>query len=285
MTLNWLTTAENPSSWTDRLDAMIHCWLASRTGTIAEKTFRTDQDLLRIIPQSYLRRDPRDMTAADIEGLLVSFRARGLSELSVRRHRASLSQFFHWLQGLGVIVDSPVTKPAPVLPPSSTTARPFSAAELSSAHAEWASHDPRLAAVLLILARTGLRWGEARALTVADFHRGRHTIVVDKSATEGTSTRHFSPGLVRRVPVVAVLRAKLSSMTRGRQHDELLFTTERGCQLHRTAVLRRLDWQHTGRGRRLNDLRHTAARLWLDEGVPATTVRTWMGHTLMVNRR
>ena len=33
MTLNWLTTAENPSSWTDRLDAMIHCWLASRTGT------------------------------------------------------------------------------------------------------------------------------------------------------------------------------------------------------------------------------------------------------------
>lgn len=284
MTANWLAAAEGTSLWPDRLDAMIHCWLASRAGTVAEKTFRTDHDLLRIIPQSYLSRNPYEIVSADIDGLLVHFRGRGLSELSVRRYRASLSQFFRWLQDLGLIDDTPVERLAQPRPLSPAVARPFTAAELHSAWAEWSQHDPRLAAVLLILARTGLRWSEARAVTVSDVRRCANTIVVNKSATEGTATRHFAPSLVRHVPVAAELRVSLRAMARGRGGDELLFTTERGCQLHRTAVLRRLDWQHTGRGRRLNDLRHTAARLWLDEGIPAATVQQWMGHTLMASR-
>ncbi|SER55953.1 Site-specific recombinase XerD [Propionibacterium cyclohexanicum] len=284
MSVNWFASPSGPSMWTDRLDAMIHCWLASRAGTVAEKTLRTDQDLLRIIPQSYLARNPRDITPADIDGLLVHFRARGLSELSVRRYRASLSQFFRWLTALGVIERTPIEKAPAELPAPPTVARPFSADELRSAWAEWSQHDPRLAQVLLVLARTGLRWSEARALTVGDFRRTANRIVVNKSMTEGTSARRFIPSLVRQVPVAEELRDSLVAMSRRREREELLFITARGCQLHRTAVLRRLDWQRTGRGRRLNDLRHTAAKLWLDEGVPATTVQQWMGHTLMIAR-
>jgi integrase len=38
-------------------------------------------------------------------------------------------------------------------------------------------------------------------------------------------------------------------------------------------------WPTTGRGRRLYDLRHTAARVWLAAGVPASTVQAWLGHS------
>ncbi|MFT8395495.1 tyrosine-type recombinase/integrase [Propionibacterium sp.] len=285
MSVNWLDPATGADLWTARLDSMLHCWLASRAGTVAEKTLRTDQDLLRIIPQSYLRRDPHDFTPADVEGMLAHFRARGLSELSVLRHRASLSQFFHWMQRLGIITDTPVGALPDTRSITPRAARPFSAAELDSAWAEWAQHDERLANILLILARTGLRWSEARALTVRDFHVATARITVNKATSEGTATRQLAGGLVRRVPVVKPLRTMMHSVTRGREPEELLFTTDRGCQLHRTAVLRRLDWQHTGRGRRLNDLRHTAAKLWLEEGVAPSQVRAWMGHTLMASTR
>ena len=59
---------------------------------------------------------------------------------------------------------------------------------------------------------------------------------------------------------------------------DLLLTTDRGSQLHRSAVLRTLQWSTTGRGRRIHDLRHTAACLWLARGVDPGTVQAWMGH-------
>lgn len=45
-----------------------------------------------------------------------------------------------------------------------------------------------------------------------------------------------------------------------------------------SAVLRALDWGKTGHGRRLHDLRHTAACLWLARGVDVGTVQAWLGH-------
>ena len=43
-------------------------------------------------------------------------------------------------------------------------------------------------------------------------------------------------------------------------------------------MLRTLKWSETGRGRRIHDLRHTAACLWLARGVDAGTVQQWLGH-------
>ena len=51
-----------------------------------------------------------------------------------------------------------------------------------------------------------------------------------------------------------------------------------GSRLHRSAVLRTVRWERTGRGRRIHDLRHTAACLWLARGVDVSTVQSWMGH-------
>ncbi|GCE75409.1 hypothetical protein CBZ_04650 [Cellulomonas biazotea] len=64
----------------------------------------------------------------------------------------------------------------------------------------------------------------------------------------------------------------------GKGAADLLLTTSQGAQLHRSAVLRAVHWTTTGGGRRLHDLRHTAACLWLSRGVDPGTVQAWCGH-------
>jgi integrase len=39
-----------------------------------------------------------------------------------------------------------------------------------------------------------------------------------------------------------------------------------------------VNWAETRLGRRIHDLRHTAACLWLARGVDPGTVQAWMGH-------
>lgn len=279
---SWLMTSDEEGHWETRVDAMLHCWLAHRACTVAAKTLRSDQDLLRLVPQPYLSRDPRSITSADVDGILISFSARGLSELSVRRHRASLSRFFAWCVAHGVIDVTPVGRRTSDTPTVPGEVKPFVAEELESAWQEWEHRDPILADVMLVLARTGVKWGEARALTVADVHNRHRTLHINKTASEGVSPRLLPTHQVRNVPVVPRLADIVDRSVARRDPDELLLTTSKGAQLHRTAVLRRLSWSDTGRGRRLHDLRHTAAYLWLSEGIEPATVREWMGPTRLV---
>ena len=68
------------------------------------------------------------------------------------------------------------------------------------------------------------------------------------------------------------------SMAAGREADAPLFVTSSGHRLHSTAFKRTLGWSTLAEGRRIHDLRHTAACLWLARGVDPGTVQAWMGH-------
>ncbi len=164
-----------------------------------------------------------------------------------------------------------------IIAPAPGSPRPFTAPELEAAWWEWSGYSPTLADVLLMLARTGLRWGEARVLTVADVQSD--CIVVDKAAAEGGPTRRLPVARVREVPLAPRVRPIVWRLAAGRDADELLLTTSLGAPLRRASVLRRLNWSQTGDGRGLHDLRDTAAYLWLTEGVAPSTVRAWMGPT------
>lgn len=153
--------------------------------------------------------------------------------------------------------------------------RPFSADELEAAWVDWSAYSPVLADVMLVLGRAGLRWSEARALTVADADAG--TLTIARSAAEDGRVRSFRNRPARQVPVSPRIRPILERLLAGRDSDELLLTTSLGEPLRRASVLRRLNWSQTGRGRRLHDLRSTAAHLWLAEGADPALVRTWLG--------
>lgn len=89
---------------------------------------------------------------------------------------------------------------------------------------------------------------------------------------------HSSDRRPQRVPVANRVLPIVRRMQAGKRPGEFLFTTAGGSQLHRTAVLRTVGWVRTGRGRRIHDLRHTAAWLWLARSVDPGTVQAWMGH-------
>jgi integrase len=103
-------------------------------------------------------------------------------------------------------------------------------------------------------------------------------LVVRRAAPEGVGVKSTTGRRSRPVPLANRVLPLVLAMTEGKEPGDLLFTTQRGAQLHRTSVLRAVDWRTTGQGRRIHDLRHTAACLWLARSVDPGTVQAWMGH-------
>ena len=103
-------------------------------------------------------------------------------------------------------------------------------------------------------------------------------LVVQVAAPEGVEVKVTKSRKSRRVPVADRVLPMVRRMAAGRDADAPLFVTETGHRLHATAFKRTLNWPVVGEGRRIHDLRHTAACLWLARGVDPVTVQTWMGH-------
>lgn len=270
----------DPRAGRERMRSPLPRWLEVRKVTVATKTYRADRDLERLTPTGLLALQLSAVSGREVARVFDALLASGLVESSVVRYRASLSAFFAWCVREKLIAANPVTGVR--VPKGShvrTEMRPFTEEELEAAYARWREKDEHLADVLLIMAWTGLRWAEARALTVADLMEiPTPGLLVRVSAPEGVGTKSTKGGRSRRVPLANRVLPLVRAMAAGKTPTELLLTTSAGARLHRGAVVRTVAWAQTGEGRRLHDLRHTAACLWLARGVDAGTVQAWMGH-------
>ena len=160
-----------------------------------------------------------------------------------------------------------------------TEIRPFAEDELESFYMACAARDQRLADVLLIAGWTGLRWSELREARVRDFVRvPMPVLLVSRAAPEGGEAKVTTSGKARRVPVADRILPLVQACAAGKGPDDLLLTTPTGHQLHASAVKRSVVWSSVALGRRIHDLRHTAACLWLAKGVDPVTVQAWLGH-------
>ena len=140
--------------------------------------------------------------------------------------------------------------------------------------------------LILLLAYTGLRWGEATALRVCDIDFERRRVDVRRAFSDvgghivlGTPKSHQS----RTVPVPRFVAAELAAATNGKHADQLVFTMPGG------SVVRLSNWRRAvflaARSRaglsdrfRIHDLRHTAASLMIQAGYPPKMLQEIMGH-------
>ena len=163
----------DPRAGRVRTRALVAQWLEVREVTVANKTYRTDQDLLRLMPMSMQNMGVAAISAREVSRSFESLIKQGLAESSVVRYRASLSSFFSWCVRERFITSNPVTG---VRVPKSSAERvemsPWSEAELEARYLAWKKYDERLADILVVMGWTGLRWAEARALTVGDIALG-----------------------------------------------------------------------------------------------------------------
>lgn len=263
-----------------RVETRLATWVRDREGAVAPGTLTVDADLARVLPRWFMGLSVNAVTEAHVAQLLVGWSRDDRAHSSVVRYRASLSAFFADCVRARLTTASPVAGVrAPRRIDPAVEMQPFTEAEIDLLADEIAKLNERLADVVVVAAWTGLRWGELRALRVGDLIEVPDAMLrVQRSRSEGRDTKSTKSGHSRLVPVADRVKPLLLAMAQAKAPTDLLITTDRGAAIHRTAFMRSTDWRNLGKGRRIHDLRHTAACLWLARGVPVVTVKTWMGH-------
>ncbi|WP_385910571.1 tyrosine-type recombinase/integrase [Terrabacter sp. GCM10028922] len=247
---------------------------------MSRKTYVSDAALVRLVPTALGALQIGAVTDREVTRSLIALVKSGLSESSVRRFRASLSSFFAWAVRERMIATNPVTVTrVPKGREVPTEMRPFAETELEAFYERAAIRDARLADLLLVAGWTGLRWSELREVRVRDFVEvPLPVLLVSRAAPEGVDIKRTKSGRARRVPVADRVLPILRALAANRGPEDLLFVTTSGHRLHASAVKRAVKWTDTAAGRRIHDLRHTAACLWLAKGVDPVTVQAWLGH-------
>jgi integrase len=255
-------------------------WLEDRKASVSPKTYTSDEAVPRLLPPSVGSLWVSAVTDREVQKVLTDLTRRGYAEASVRRFRASLSSFFAWAVRERLILVNPVLRTrVPRVGRPKVEMYPFTEEDLEQIHQVAVARDQRLADLLLIAAWTGLRWSELRAIRVRDFVEvPMPLLVVQRAQPEGVDEKTTKSGRSRRVPVADRVLPIVRELAAGRLGDDRLFVTTTGHVLHASAFKRTLGWAALAQGRRIHDLRHTAACLWLARGVDAATVQAWMGH-------
>ncbi|MBA2560585.1 MAG: tyrosine-type recombinase/integrase [Propionibacteriales bacterium] len=247
---------------------------------MSRKTYVSDCALPRLMPPALAALQIGAVTSREVTRALIALNRSRLAESSVKRFRSSLSAFFAWAVRERLIVTNPVTGTR-VSKGGGVRAviRPFAEDELESFYLAVSARDQRLADVLLIASWTGLRWSELREARVRNFVRvPMPVLLVSRAAPEGVEAKVTKSGKSRRMPVADRVLALVQACAEDKGPDDLLLTTKTGHQLHASAVKRSVHWPTVAPGRRIHDLRHTEAFLWLARGVDPVTVQAWLGH-------
>lgn len=148
---------------------------------------------------------------------------------------------------------------------------------------------PEYATLVLFLAYTGLRWGEATALRIRHVDTLRRRVSVEENAVlvsgvihVGTPKTHRS----RSVPYPEFLALPLGKLAEGKSRDELLFGDGK---THVRLPASRNGWFTAAVSARVtadtafprvtpHDLRHTAASLAVQAGAHVKAVQRMLGH-------
>jgi integrase len=149
-----------------------------------------------------------------------------------------------------------------------------------------AEESGRHADLVLTLAFTGLRWGEAIALTVTDVEFLKRRISVHRNAVQ--VGQDFEVGQTkgkenRMVPAAASVLSRLAARCEGRSTTDLLFPARGG------GYLKRPSYDSTGWFNRAveraqvqtitpHDLRHSCASLAVSSGANVLAVSRMLGH-------
>lgn len=137
---------------------------------------------------------------------------------------------------------------------------------------------------ILVVAKTGLRYAEALALTPADIDREQQIISVNNSWNYKSSTGGFqqtkNPTSVRKIPADWKLIHQLTTLCEGKASDQPIFVPE-GKRVFNSTVNDILERYCTQLGIpviSIHGLRHTHASLLLYEGVSIPSVSKRLGH-------
>jgi integrase len=279
-------------------------WLAGRRAALRLSTWASYRDVLegRVVPRLGALRLDR-LTAKHVTGLAVDLDQHGGRDarrgpgLSPRSVRYTLTVFTRAL-------DDAVKRGLIPRNPAEHVDRP----RVADKEMQWWSveearaflnntGDDRLSALWTLLLTTGLRRGEALGLKWGDIDFDAGRLAVRRTLVSvGYEIRWSEPKTQSSRRVVALDAGTVTALRthRARQNEErlaigsgyldgdIVFADVAGEPLHPDGVTQRFDRlvRNAGLRRiRLHDLRHTAATLMLEKGVPLKAVAERLGHS------
>lgn len=263
---------------------------ASRTAQVSVRAWESDESALRVhIVPAFGKLPISSISAVQVERFLTDL-AVSRSVRTAARVRTTLRGLLRYAVRTRRIPKSPA-EDVPLPRPDSRTGKvvevsPFTLELLLEVVQAQREHTKRYAEITLVLALTGVRFGELRGLRVRDLVAVPYPgLVVKRSIPQSVRTGAViersttKSGRSRLVPLTDLVRPVVESWADGREPDDLLFPAPEGGYLSAQNWRRAVHWTTTGLGRRPHDLRHTAASLWIAAGVDIKTVSSWLGHS------
>lgn len=261
-------------------------WLAAREG-VKRRTRETDELNWRVhIEPRFGKRPVGTITAAEVSEWAGTMVAQGKSAATARR---ALSTFRSILAHAiaDERLDRNVARLAQV--PRGTGRREGQALSPADLQDLVAACKAPYADIVLILAHTGLRWGELAGLQVGDrVAVPAPGIRVQRAVLAGGGSGELFVDALknyksRTVPLTAAAAAVVAHWSQDRQPHEWLFASPTGTALREGNWKRSIGWAKAklaiGRPTlRVHDLRHTAASLWLAGGADPKVVQRVLGH-------
>jgi integrase len=274
----------DPRAGKEQLGSVLERWLPEREGTVGEKTFREAERPALAYLKHLAKKPISSITSRDLETVYAT-NLQKLARTTVQRQRQTYSVFFTWAVSNKLISANPAT--GSKVPRGTATKEkreifPFTLAELRAVHADMArSTRKENADLVLVLGLTGLRWGELAALRVRDVQQLPYPAFrVTLSRSDRQQVRNVTKGgKARVVPLADEVANIVLPLIDGKRPDALVFPNTNGNHRSGRNWSRDSHWETSNRGRRVHDLRHTAATLWLQNGVDLKTVQAWLGHS------
>ena len=239
----------------------------------------------------------RELHRGHIKAFLAQKRGKGYAKNTVRLMRAPLSAMLSDAVDDGIIMANPAfqagrrkTNRAEKLTAAERLqkVRPMTW-EQRDAFLEAAAAEPRYATLFSLLAKTGMRPGEAFALKPGDIDWSERSVRVERAwnlgrvkptTTYEERTVDLTPELVQALAQY-MTRLKAEALRQGWGEPEWLFPNEGG-KPHDEARVRKVFKRALGKAKlpafRLYDLRHTFASLLLSERAPISYVSAQLGH-------
>lgn len=252
----------------------------------------------RILTAELGRRKVRTLTPEHIEAALERRAGAGLSKASLAKLRTTLGMALAWAERRGQVARNVAR--VVELPPGARSAASGRSMTVEQAQTFLRAADGTpLAAMWSVMLHLGLRPGEAAALSWDDVDDKGRIIHVRRSLKRGEGGRLFigTPKTTQSVrsldaptPVLAALKRRRQDQRRERlaagelwaNDEDLVFTNSVGSPTDPARVRIAFDAvaqaAGLGDGWSPNMLRHTAASLMSDSGVPLEKVADQLGH-------
>jgi integrase len=235
------------------------------------------------------------LTRMDIRLYLTGKLNGGLSASTVRHIQNALSGVFALALDGEIIKVNPAQRLGRLArqKPRDEAIRPFNQPELETLLDKFREVRPHFYPFVFLLARTGMRAGEALGLTWDDLDLDARTATVARTrsrgsqAGDGTKTGQsrvvdLTPLLVRELRILRRRNAIMAMRLGLGALPELVFLNTLGQPIN-DGVFRNRAWKPTLKAanlayRRVHDLRHTYASLMLAAGAPILYVSKQLGH-------